>query len=175
MRPLTPPRPPTADSRLPTPAAARLPWGEEQALLDQARALQRAALGGRWQPLLRGKHLGLLCDDDMLPAALMFSRAAGELGAQVAHVAVSLSEGSPAQEVANTARLLGRLYDAVECQGLAGALVQQIAQGSGIPVYDGIALHDAQLTRLALQLGPQAALPRNRDFALQALLLYTIV
>ena len=148
---------------------------EEQAWLERARTLQRAALAGRTQLLLRGKNVGLLCDDDTLPAAVLFRGAASELGAHVAHIGMSLSELSPAQEVAHTARMLGRLYDAVECQGLASALVRQIADLSGIPIYDGMALNAAQLTRLALLLGPESALGDNRRVALQALLLHTIV
>lgn len=150
------------------------PWGEH-VLLDRARALQRAAQSGRAQPLLRGKNLGLLCADDTQPAALMFRHAAGELGAHVAHIGMSLSERSPAQDVVHTARLLGRLYDAVECQGLASALVMQIADISGIPIYDAAAANTVQLTRLAMLLGPESALADNRRFALQALLLHTIV
>ena len=152
-----------------------LPPSEERVLLEQARTLQRAALSGRPQLLLRGKNVGLLCSDDTQPAAVMFKRAATELGAHVAHIGMSLSERSPAQDVARTARLLGRLYDAVECQGLASVLVRQIAEASGIPVYDGMAADAAQLTRLALQLGPDSALTDNRRFALQALLVQTIV
>ncbi len=164
------PRPPAR----PEPPA-RLSPDEEPALLERARALQRAAQHGRTQPLLRGKNLGLLCSDDTQPAALMFRHAASELGAHVAHIGMSLSERSPAQDVVHTARLLGRLYDAVECQGLAGTLVLQIADVSGIPVYDGAAADAVQLTRLALQLGPESALADNRRFVLQALLLHTIV
>ena len=162
-------------SPVPPEASAWLPWGEEGALLDRARALQRAAQSGRTQPLLRGKNLGLLCADDTQPAALMFRHAAGELGAHVAHIGMSLSERSPAQDVVHTARLLGRLYDAVECQGLSSALVRQMADISGIPIYDGAAANTAQLTRLAMLLGPESALADNRRFALQALLLHTIV
>lgn len=162
-------------SSAPPEASAWLPWGEEDALLDRARALQRAAHSGRTQPLLRGKNLGLLCADDTQPAALMFRHAACELGAHLAHIGMSLSERTPAQDVVHTARLLGRLYDAVECQGLASALVRQIADISGIPVYDGAAANVVQLTRLALLLGPESALEDNRRFALQALLLHTIV
>ncbi|HMO48441.1 MAG TPA: ornithine carbamoyltransferase [Rubrivivax sp.] len=163
----------TRSSR-PMQAAAAPSAAEEQAWLEQARTLQRAVRAGRTQLLLRGKNLGLLCDDDTLPAAVFFRASASELGAHVAHIGMSLSERSPAQEVARTAHLLGRLYDAIECQGLAGALVGQLAELSGIPVYDGMALNAAQLTRLALLLGPESALADNRRVALQALLLHSI-
>jgi ornithine carbamoyltransferase len=148
---------------------------EDRALLEQARVLQRAAQSGRVQPLLRGKHLGLLCDNDTLPAAALFRRAASELGAHVAHIGVSLSERSPAQDVAHTARMLGRLYDAIECEGMEGKLVAQVADLAGIPVFDGIATDEAWLARMALLLGPESALEENRRYALQARLLLCVV
>lgn len=89
------------------PAPASLPPSDEQALLDQARSLQRAVAGGRGQALLRGKNLGLLCADDTQAQALLFRQAASELGAHVAHIGMSLSGHSTTQEVAHTARLLG--------------------------------------------------------------------
>ncbi|MGL6111170.1 MAG: ornithine carbamoyltransferase [Rubrivivax sp.] len=156
------------------PAFASLSSTEEVALLDAARTLQRAAAAGRAQALLRGKNLGLLCHDDTQPEAMLFRRAATDLGAHVAHVAVSLSDDSLPLEVSHTARMLGRLYDAVECQGMDGAVVQQVADGAGIPVYDGIASPGHPIERLADQLGAEASPSDNRRFMLQALLLRTI-
>ena len=158
-----------------TSALATLTPGDESALLSQARSLQRAAAVGRVQPLLRGKNLGLLCGDDTRPQALLFRQAASELGAHVAHIGMSLTEASSAQEVAHTARMLSRLYDAVECQGLASALVQQLAEVADIAVYDGLASAEPLIERLAAQLGRDNAAGDNRRFVLQALLLHTIV
>jgi ornithine carbamoyltransferase len=157
------------------PAPASLPPGDEMALLEQARSLQRASAAGRVQPLLRGKNLGLLCADDTQAQALLFRQAASELGAHVAHIGMSLSECSAAHEVTHTARMLGRLYDAVECQGLPTAMVQQMAEVAGIAVYDGLAGNERLISRLAAQLGDEASAGDNRRFVLQALLLHTIV
>ena len=156
----------------PTPAV--LSPIDETALLAQARALQRDAAAGRAQPLLRGKNLGLLCADDMQAPALLFRQAASGLGAHVAHIGMSLSEHSSVQEVTHTARMLGRLYDAVECHGLSVALVQRMAELAGIAVYDGQTTNEPLLTWLAAQLGSASDLSRNRCFALQALLLRTV-
>ena len=177
MHPHTHPRLPMGSARTPrpAPAPASLPPGDEKALLEQARSLQRASAAGRVQPLLRGKNLGLLCADDTQAQALLFRQAASELGAHVAHIGMSLSECSAAQEVTHTARMLGRLYDAVECQGLPTAMVQQMAEVSGIAVYDGLASNERLISRLAAQLGDEASAGENRRFVLQALLLHTIV
>jgi ornithine carbamoyltransferase len=157
------------------PALSVLSPGEEKALLEQARTLQLAATAGRTQPLLRGKNLGLLCQDDTQAQAMLFRQAASELGAHVAHIGMSLNERSSGQEVAHTARMLGRLYDAVECQGLPSALVRQMADVAGIAVYDGLATNEPLISRLASQLGNEASPVENRRYALQALLLHTIV
>jgi ornithine carbamoyltransferase len=159
----------------PAPPPASLPPGDEKALLDQARSLQRVAVSGRVQPLLRGKNLGLLCADDTQAQALLFRQAASELGAHVAHIGMSLSEHSAAQDVTHTARMLGRLYDAVECQGLGSAMVQQMADEAGIAIYDCLACNDGLISRLAVQLGNDVAAGDNRRFVLQAMLLHTIV
>jgi len=143
------------------------------ALLANARTLQRAAQAGTTQPLLRGKNLGLLCENDDVDATL-FRRAAVELGAHVAQIRPSLSDLSTPQEVLHTARMLGRLYDAVECQGMAPALVQQVGDGAGVPVYDGIASKAHATAKLADMLGGDTSAADNRRFVLQAVLLSTI-
>jgi ornithine carbamoyltransferase len=176
MYPNTQPRPFMGFARTPhhAPAPDSLPPDEEKALLDQARSLQRAAAAGRVQPLLRGKNLGLLCADDNQAQARLFREAASELGAHVAHIGMSPSERSATQEVAHTARMLGRLYDAVECQGLDSALVRQMADEAGIAVYDGLACNDELISHLAGQLDNGLAAGDNRRFVLQAMLVRTI-
>ena len=144
------------------------------AVLASARTLQRAAGAGKVQPLLRGKNLGLLCDANEDGDAALFRRAAVELGAHVAHIRPSLSELSTPQEVQHTARLLGRLYDAVECQGMAPALVQQVGSDAGVPVDDGIASRNHPTAHLAELLDGDASPADNRRFVLQAVLLNTI-
>jgi ornithine carbamoyltransferase len=144
----------------------------EDAVVAQALALQRAALSGSTQPLLRGKNYGLLCDgvDDAGDAAL-FRQAATELGAHVAHIRASLTASSTLQEVQHTARMLGRLYDAIECQGLAPDLVQQVAQAVDVPVYDGVASLVHPTAGLASRLGEESPAQDCRRFVVQAVLL----
>ena len=143
-------------------------------LLCRARMLRQAALEGTPPPLLRGKNLGVLRETQDSEALALFHRAAGELGAHVATMRSSLSASSAPQEVQHTARMLGRLYDAVECQGMAPALVQQIARHAGIPVYDGAAMESHPTARLAELLGDGASPADNRRFVLQAFLLESV-
>ena len=147
------------------------------AVVFNARNLQLAAEAGKTEPLLRGKKFGLLCEDDEGGGdgdAALFRRAAVELGAHVAHLRPSLSELSTPQDVQHTARMLGRLYDAVECQGMAFGLVQQMGVDANVPVYDGIATRNHPTARFTDLLGGDASPADKRRFVLQAMLLSTI-
>ena len=145
-------------------------------VLDNARSLQRAAAAGELQASLRGRKLGLLCevDDEDDGDAALFRRAAVELGAHVAHIRPSLTELSTRPEVQRTARMLGRLYDAIECQGMATDLVHQVGVEAGVPVYDGVASPNHPTARLVDLLDGDALKPDKRRFVLQAVLLSTI-
>ena len=143
-------------------------------LLEQARILWRAAGDGTLRPLLKGKNLGLLCAVDDSLEAILFRRAATELGARVAHIRPSLTEASPEQEVLHTGRLLGRLYDAVECQGVPGPLVARLGDAAGIPIYDGLASATHPTAALAERLDPGVGPMESRRFLVQAVLLHTI-
>ena len=145
-----------------------------EALLSQARALQGAAGQGTMQALLRGKNLGLLCDDEDADEAVLFRRAALELGAHVSYIRPSLSELSTPGDLRHTARMLGHLYDAVEYQGATPALARKIGADAGVPVYDGIASPAHPTARLAALLGGESSLTDKRRFVLQAVLLHTI-
>jgi len=148
-----------------------LPQVESESVHAQAQALLETARAGQAQPLLlKGRKLGLLCEDAQHGQAQLFERAAGALGAHVAHLRPSLCRLDTPSQVQHTARMLGRLYDAVECQGMAPGLVRQIGLWAGVPVFHHLA--------------GQAGAPQNdadtdadtdpRHFLLQALLLQAL-
>ncbi|MBT9459794.1 MAG: ornithine carbamoyltransferase [Burkholderiaceae bacterium] len=112
---------------------------ELKTLQAHARQLLLAAQDGGLQPLLRGKKLGLLCAREDSEYAQLFRRAAEALGGHVARLPVSLSATSSTQDVQHTARLLGRLYDAIECQDMDSALVARVREAADVPVFDTLA------------------------------------
>lgn len=144
-------------------------------LLGRARALHGPANTLSPGTPLRGKYLALMCEDDELETAVLFRNAAMELGARVATIRSNLTVHSRSDEVEHTARVLGRLYDAIECQGMAAAVVSAIAHSAGIPVYDGLASDHHAITGLAALLGIDAPPARQRVLLLQAALLGSIV
>jgi ornithine carbamoyltransferase len=141
------------------------------AVLDSARTLKRSALAGSLPASLRGKNVGLLCDSEAAAEAVLFRRAAADLGARVSYIRPTLTEQSSPEDVQHTARLLGRLYDAVEIQGLPPALVREVGHAAGVPVYDRAAGDDHPTARLAPLLGNDTSDDDNRRFVLQAVLL----
>jgi len=168
---------------------------DEMSLLDvagmlaNARTLKQATEAGTLQPLLRGKKFGLLCHrgdssgvtgvTDGAPstdtiAIELFRRAATGLGAHVAHIRPSLSTSSTPIEVQDTARMLGLLYDAVECQGMPGELVQQLADAAGVPFFDGIATPNHPTALFVHLMGGDTPDADNRRYLLQAALLSSL-
>lgn len=139
-------------------------------LRSRARELANAGQAGLAATLLRGKNIGLLsCGEDAVGDSSLLVHAAVGLGAQVARLPSSLNELSPPHVVDHTARMLGRLYDAVVCQGLSPALVRRIRESAGVPVLDGTTFWDHAAALLA---SVQPAPPQDpRRFAVQAALL----
>lgn len=169
---------PSPDPTRAAPDLPPYPAAEARQLIDQARSLRIAAqstagltAAGR---LLRDKNLGLLCDRvDSVDAAL-FRRAATALGARIAHIRPALSASSPPSQVQAMGRLLGRLYDAVECQGLDPALVASLRDAARVPVYDGIATPGHPSAGLGEQVGGDIDAAEGRCLVLQAMLLNAI-
>jgi ornithine carbamoyltransferase len=118
------------------------------ALLRLLGQLKAAAAQGDGRQPLRGRKLALLGNgrgDGQAGVPDPLQQAALALGAQVSRVR---SQGLPAT-LGDTARLLGRLYDAVDCPGLGGEALQRLDREAGIPVFNGLADGDHPLGALA--------------------------
>ena len=123
--------------------------------------------------MLRTRKVGLLCAAgaaDNEDVALL-DRAATELGAHVAHIRTDLTDLSELQQVVHTAHMLGRLYDALVCQGMASSVVRRLSAEAGIPVYDGIESPSHSLDEAPDLLGPAISPTDTRRYLLQAELL----
>lgn len=145
---------------------------EAAAVLRQARALSRSS--GAGQLPLAGKRLALVSPDCADASAREFIEAAQALGAHVSPVQAGLDGSSSDAQVDATARMLGQLYDAVECQHLATELVGRIARGAGIPVFAGLATPEHVTAALVHALTDEAPQPVKRRSILQAALLVSL-
>jgi len=164
---------PTPADAAPAPPPALL---DREALLTRARQLQRADAGASTPALLRGKHLGLICEAGSGDDARLFCSAAGALGASVARIRPSVSElgSTSGNTLQHTARVLGRLYDGIECQGLAPALVQRLGRDAGVPVFDGLATTQHPSAALASLLDAGDPVEKRRLLIVQAVLLCSL-
>jgi len=138
-----------------------LPAAERQRVLDMAAALERSARAGRPLQALRGKNLAVLCEDATCPHLELFRRAAGELGARVTHIRPSEALDVSTRAPDALGHLLGRLYDAIDCHGIAPDTVERLERTTGRPVFSDLACHQRIETNDA----------QEADFTLQALLL----
>lgn len=105
-------------------------------LITLARALERDPKPGR---PMAGRHLVVLCDVSGSPSAEAFSHAALTLGAEVAHISPEAADLHDLAAVRLAAPWLGRLYDAIECDGMDEVLMQELARHAGVPVYNAVA------------------------------------
>jgi len=149
-------------------ASSDEPWDRDapERVLAQAELLRAAVRGGTAGAVLRGRHLGLLCSDVGQPSARLFHLAVEALGARVSDIAPL--QPDPHGGHAGTARLLGRLYDAIECQGLEAAVVTELRTWAGVPVFAGLATDAHPSATLVSRLdGPD---PERRRVLVQAVL-----
>ncbi|MED5621892.1 hypothetical protein [Ideonella sp. BN130291] len=150
-------------------SGARLSAADSQALLNAARTLKQAAQTGTPTLLLRGKHIALLCDQADSPGGRVFEQAATQLGARVSRLRVDAllcAEG----ERAESARMLARLYDMVECERLTPAQARALQAEAGVPVCNGLSRSEHPITSL---LAPDAD-DTDRLYLMQAALMNTI-
>ncbi len=165
----------TLKSTDPIPSFEHMSTFDVDALLARANLLRCAADVGSWVDTpLRGRNIGLMCESGDSTAATLFRRAAVELGAHVTQLPPSLTAWSSIVEIRQTARILGRLYDGVECQGIPAALVRQMNAYAGVPFFDGIADVGHPTAMLAGRVGGRGSPEENRRFVVQAILIGAI-
>ncbi|MGA0610785.1 ornithine carbamoyltransferase [Caldimonas sp. KR1-144] len=107
-------------------------------LLETAHELKRAKAAGTEQPRLRGKEIALLFAKTSTRTRCAFEVAAFDQGAHVSFIGPQDSQLGEKESVKDTARVLGRLYDAIEYRGFEQEVVQTLAAHSGVPVYNGL-------------------------------------
>ena len=152
------------------------PGPEPAVVLAHARMLQRETLAGRRQPWLRGKNIAIVGSAEDGEQETLFRHAAAELGAKVAQVR-PFADGTPATfaEVEHIARLIGRLYDAIEWPRASANQLERLRAAAGIPVYDGLAAASHPTAQIVDLLDAASPIADRRRFVVQAVLLATIV
>ncbi len=112
--------------------------GEIRFLLDLSKELKRAKCAGTEVPLLRGKNLCLIFEKTSTRTRCAFEVAAYDQGMGVTYLDPSGSQIGHKESIKDTARVLGRMYDAIEYRGFAQSVVEELARYAGVPVYNGL-------------------------------------
>ena len=107
-------------------------------LLDLAAELKAAKREGREERKLVGKNVALIFEKDSTRTRCAFEVAAYDQGAHVTFIGPSGSHIGHKETVKDTARVLGRMYDAIEYRGFAEGTADELAKHAGVPVYNGL-------------------------------------
>jgi ornithine carbamoyltransferase len=107
-------------------------------LLKLSADLKQAKYGGYEQPRLEGKNIALIFEKASTRTRCAFEVAAYDQGAHVTYLGPEGSQIGTKESMRDTARVLGRLYDAIEYRGFAQETVETLARYAGVPVYNGL-------------------------------------
>src|SRR3974390_3369199 len=112
--------------------------GELRFLLQLSQALKSAKYSGTESPRLTGKEIALIFEKTSTRTRSAFEVAAFDQGAHVTYLDPSGSQMGHRESVADTARVLGRMYDGIEYRGNRQTDVEVLAEYAGVPVYNGL-------------------------------------
>jgi ornithine carbamoyltransferase len=107
-------------------------------LINLAAELKAAKKEGREEQKLVGREIALIFEKDSTRTRCAFEVAAYDQGAHVTFIGPSGSHMGHKETAKDTARVLGRMYDAIEFRGFAQDVAEELAQWSGVPVYNGL-------------------------------------
>jgi ornithine carbamoyltransferase len=107
-------------------------------LLDLAAELKLAKREGREEQRLVGKEIALIFEKDSTRTRCAFEVAAYDQGAHVTFIGPSGSHMGHKETAKDTARVLGRMYDAIEYRGFGEGVADELARWAGVPVYNGL-------------------------------------
>jgi ornithine carbamoyltransferase len=107
-------------------------------LLDLARDLKRAKYAGTEQQHLLHKEICLIFEKTSTRTRCAFEVACYDQGAHVTYLDPAGSQIGHKESFKDTARVLGRMYDAIEYRGASQSGVEQLAEYAGVPVFNGL-------------------------------------
>ena len=107
-------------------------------LLDLAADLKKAKAAGTAWPALKGRNIALIFEKTSTRTRCAFEVAAHDLGAQVTFLGPTGSQISVKESIKDTARVLGRMFDAIEYRGFGQERVEELAAFAGVPVWNGL-------------------------------------
>ncbi|MBQ6430965.1 MAG: ornithine carbamoyltransferase [Oscillospiraceae bacterium] len=107
-------------------------------LLDLAAELKAKKKAGIFHDDYKGKNIALIFEKTSTRTRCSFEVAAHDLGMHVTYLDPTGSQIGKKESIADTARVLGRLYDGIEYRGFGQAIVEELAKHAGVPVWNGL-------------------------------------
>ncbi|MFD8154665.1 ornithine carbamoyltransferase [Streptomyces sp. NPDC001046] len=136
--------------------------GEEfRALVELAAELKAAKRAGEETRHLRGRNIALIFEKTSTRTRCAFEVAAADQGASTTYLDPAGSQIGHKESVKDTARVLGRMYDAIEYRGDSQQKVEELAAHAGVPVYNGLTddWHPTQMLADVLTMTEHCAKP----------------
>jgi len=107
-------------------------------LIDLSAELKAAKREGREEQKLIGREIALIFEKDSTRTRCAFEVAAYDQGAHVTFIGPGGSHMGHKETAKDTARVLGRMYDAIEYRGFSQETAKELAEHAGVPVYNGL-------------------------------------
>ncbi|MGN9134345.1 ornithine carbamoyltransferase [Clostridium sp. HCP1S3_B4] len=107
-------------------------------LIDLAKDLKNLKRAGIAHDKLKGKNIVLLFEKTSTRTRCSFEVAGHDLGMGVTYLDSAGSQVGKKESIADTARVLGRMYDGIEYRGFSQKTVEDLAKYSGVPVWNGL-------------------------------------
>ena len=111
---------------------------EIEGLLDLAADLKAKKKAGIRHDALRGKNIALIFEKTSTRTRCSFEVAAHDLGMEATYLDPSGSQIGKKESIADTARVLGRMFDGIEYRGYGQSIVEELARYAGVPVWNGL-------------------------------------
>ena len=107
-------------------------------LLDLAADFKEKKKAGILHRDCEGKNVALIFEKTSTRTRCSFEVAANDLGASAVYLDPKSSQIGKKESIADTARVLGRMFDGIEYRGFGQEIVEELAKYSGVPVWNGL-------------------------------------
>ncbi len=108
------------------------------ALMDYADTLKAQKKAGIPHRMHEGKNIALIFEKTSTRTRCSFEVAAADLGMHPVYLDPSSSQLGKKESIADTARVLGRIFDGIEYRGFGQERVEELAKYAGVPVWNGL-------------------------------------
>ena len=107
-------------------------------MIDLAADLKAKKKAGELHEYYRGKNIALIFEKTSTRTRCSFEVAAHDLGMGSTYLDPTGSQIGKKESIADTARVLGRMYDGIEYRGFGQEVVEELAKHAGVPVWNGL-------------------------------------